>query len=204
MITGEAIYTLAPISEPQTQVRLDAEDLTLDGAEAAGEKARRRMPRKTSSSSDLPRAYGAGESLEIRVKYHGRPRQGDLLPRPRRDQARPYRLDLDPGGGRGQPLLVPLLTTTPTDKLTSALSITLPAKFVAISNGKLLGTKTNADGTATWSWSEKVKHSSYLISIVAGDYEEVPPGVERHGRGRLGAARAAARGGALLRPHSPR
>jgi aminopeptidase N len=170
MITGEAIYTLAPVSEPQTQVRLDAEDLTLDSAEAAGKTA----PAHATENEfiiDLPRAYGAGESVEVRVRYHGRPRKGIFFYGP--DEIKPDRpvSIWTQGEDEDNHFWFPCYDY-PNDKLTSSLHITLPAKYVAISNGKLLSTKTNADGTATWVWSEKVKHSTYLISIVAGDYEK--------------------------------
>jgi aminopeptidase N len=169
-IRGEAIYTLAPLAEPQTRVALDAEDLTLDGAEAAGAAAKAHAT-ENEFIVELPRAYAAGESLEIRVKYHGRPRKGIFFYGP--DEIKPDRpISIwTQGEDEDNHFWFPCYDY-PNDKLTSDTYITLPAKFVAISNGKLLETKQNGDGTATWIWSEKVKHSSYLISLVAGDYEK--------------------------------
>lgn len=170
LITGEAVYTLTPLSEPQTQVKLDAEDLTLDSAEAAGKTAPARAT-ENEFIIDLPREYKPGETLEIRVKYHGRPRKGIFFFGP--DEIKPDRpISIWTQGEQEDSHFWFPCYDYPNDKLTSATAITLPSKYIAISNGKLLGTKQNGDGTSTWSWSEGVKHSSYLISIVAGDYEK--------------------------------
>jgi aminopeptidase N len=48
--------------------------------------------------------------------------------------------------------------------------MTVPAKYVSMSNGLLLNQKTNADGTRTDSWQMKETNAPYLFFIGVGDY----------------------------------
>ena len=55
-------------------------------------------------------------------------------------------------------------------KCTEEIAMTVPAKFVTLSNGKLVSQKKNADGTRTDSWKMDLPHSPYLFFMGAGDY----------------------------------
>jgi aminopeptidase N len=66
----------------------------------------------------------------------------------------------------------------PDNKATSEGYITVPNGWKALSNGKLVETKTETDGV-TFHWKMDQPHSTYLISFVAGPYEI---GEERWGR----------------------
>ena len=49
----------------------------------------------------------------------------------------------------------------------------MPASWITISNGKLISVKPDADGdTKTWDWKQTEPLSSYLISVIAGDFVE--------------------------------
>ncbi len=61
---------------------------------------------------------------------------------------------------------------TPADKAdSSAVSITAPARFVSVSNGVLVSTTDNADGTRTYRWRNSYPITQYLISIAMSNYE---------------------------------
>lgn len=51
----------------------------------------------------------------------------------------------------------------PWDKATASVTVTVPAGYVAASNGTLTGTTVNGDGTTTWRWQERHQIASYLI-----------------------------------------
>ena len=57
----------------------------------------------------------------------------------------------------------------PNDRATSETIVTVPKPMIVISNGALVGTEETAKAT-TFHWKMDVPHSSYLMSIVAGDY----------------------------------
>lgn len=63
---------------------------------------------------------------------------------------------------------------TPADKAdSSSVRITAPAALVSVSNGKLISTTTNTDGTKTYFWKNSYPIAQYLISIAVSNYAQV-------------------------------
>lgn len=58
----------------------------------------------------------------------------------------------------------------PNDFFTSELTATVEKPLSVISNGKLVETTENKDGTRTFHWQIDAPHASYLTSIVVGEY----------------------------------
>ncbi|GAB4028390.1 M1 family aminopeptidase [Spirosoma gilvum] len=62
---------------------------------------------------------------------------------------------------------------TPADKAdSSSVRITAPAQMVSVSNGKLISTTTNNDGTKTYLWKNSYPIAQYLISIAVSNYAQ--------------------------------
>src|SRR5258705_5153388 len=61
----------------------------------------------------------------------------------------------------------------PNDFFTSEVNAAVPKPLMVVSNGKLLETKENADGTRTFHWKIEAPHASYLTSIIVGEYKAV-------------------------------
>ncbi|GAB3779419.1 M1 family aminopeptidase [Spirosoma horti] len=62
---------------------------------------------------------------------------------------------------------------TPADKAdSSSVRITAPAQLVSVSNGKLISTTTNTDGTRTYLWRNSYPIAQYLISIAVSNYTQ--------------------------------
>ena len=60
---------------------------------------------------------------------------------------------------------------TPADKADSAtLTFTVPASMTAVSNGRLVATRRNLDGTATYRWEVRYPVYPDVISVVATDF----------------------------------
>ncbi|MBC7829254.1 MAG: M1 family metallopeptidase [Chitinophagaceae bacterium] len=58
----------------------------------------------------------------------------------------------------------------PNQKTTQELSMTVPDKYVTLSNGKLSAQKKNADGTRTDTWKMEQPHAPYLFFMGVGEY----------------------------------
>lgn len=58
----------------------------------------------------------------------------------------------------------------PNQKTTEEIFMTVPAKYVTLSNGLLVGQKTNGDGTRTDHWKLDEPISPYLFFMGVGDY----------------------------------
>lgn len=61
----------------------------------------------------------------------------------------------------------------PNDFFTSEITATVEKPLSVISNGKLLETKDNNDGTRTFHWKIDQPHASYLTSIIVGEYAAI-------------------------------
>lgn len=61
----------------------------------------------------------------------------------------------------------------PDQRQTTQVVVTVPAGFEAISNGKLMSRKENADNTVTFDWFQDKPHPSYLITLVVGQFDVV-------------------------------
>ena len=67
---------------------------------------------------------------------------------------------------------------SPNDFRTSELRATVEKPFFVVSNGKLISTKENSDGTRTFDWKMDQPYSNYLTSIVVSDTKPVEQDAE--------------------------
>ena len=58
-------------------------------------------------------------------------------------------------------------------KTTDEIYMTVPAKYVTLSNGLLISKKVNADGTRTDYWKMDLPHAPYLFFMGVGDFAVV-------------------------------
>jgi aminopeptidase N len=58
----------------------------------------------------------------------------------------------------------------PNQKSTEEISMTVPNKYVTLSNGLLISKKVNADGTRTDNWKMDLPHAPYLFFMGVGDF----------------------------------
>ncbi len=58
----------------------------------------------------------------------------------------------------------------PWEKATAEMNITVPDGYVGASNGKLLGTAPNGNGTITWRWREGHQIATYLMCITSSRF----------------------------------
>ena len=61
----------------------------------------------------------------------------------------------------------------PNEKFTQEIYLTVDKKFKTLSNGLLVFSAENEDGTRTDYWKQSLPHSAYLAVIVVGDYKVV-------------------------------
>ncbi|RZM27323.1 MAG: M1 family peptidase [Pedobacter sp.] len=59
----------------------------------------------------------------------------------------------------------------PNQKTTSEISMTVPSKYVTLSNGQLTTQIKNTDGTRTDTWKMDLPHSTYLFMMAVGNFK---------------------------------
>ncbi len=169
--TGKATLSLAAINDGLTSVELDAIDLEIRRAEADGLGTLDFETQAKKVVVRLPRPLKSGETLALSFEYEATPRRGLWFVKP--DDAypkRPFQV-WSQGEDEDNRYWFPCYDY-PNDRATSELLVTVPAKFTAISNGRLV-TVEEEKGEKRFHWIQEIPHSSYLISLVIGELTEV-------------------------------
>jgi aminopeptidase N len=172
-VIGDETVTFKPLLADFRTLDLDAgamqiESVALDGSSVPLQWTQ--PPERLSIKLD--RAYQPSETIGIRIKYRAKPERGlYFIPASRSNffnSARPAQIWTQ-GEPEDNHFWFPCYDF-PDDKVTSEQYITTPANEIAISNGELIETIDNPDGTRTFHWKMEQLHGSYLISMVVGDY----------------------------------
>ncbi len=62
---------------------------------------------------------------------------------------------------------------SPNAKSTQEIFITVEDKYTTLSNGKMIGSKKNSDGTRTDHWKQDLAHAPYLFMMAVGEFKVV-------------------------------
>ena len=173
-VTGETTITFQPFDAGVKEIEVDAGDMTIKSVKLAGGVALKyRYVDNEKLYITLDRAYAAGQDASIAIGYAATPKQGLTFITPTAaDPTRPYQI-WSQGEARTNHYWFPCYDY-PNDKATSELLATTDEKFQVISNGSLIGVQRDASARAkTWHWKMDRPFSSYLVSIIVGQYEEV-------------------------------
>jgi len=120
----------------------------------------------------LPKGAKAGAKFDVEIKYQGTPSKGLYFILPDKDYPnRPLQVWTQ-GESEDTRYYLPTYDY-PNDRLTTETILTVPASWLTISNGKLIGVTDASDGMKTWTWRESQPSSTYLITVVAGEFVEV-------------------------------
>jgi aminopeptidase N len=175
-VRGTVTHTLEPLHGGMTAVALDcARELKV--ARAAVGQGSRAGDRPFERKGDtlvvtLDRPYAAGEAFDLAVTYSGSPGKGIyFIPPDPSEPDRPYCVWTQ-GEAEETRHWLPCYDF-PNDRATSEMVVTVPKPLSVLSNGRLVGTKENADGTRTFHWTMETPHVSYLISLVATEFNVV-------------------------------
>ncbi len=181
---GTATITLAPTVKDLRRVNFDAAFMSISGvALSAGTPLKFEYDAtKEKLLVMLDRAYQPSDELTVVVSYHTNrppPERTSLVgggglnfikPRPD-DPSRPKQV-WSQGEAESNHLWFPCFDH-PNDFTTSEIVATVEKPLMVISNGKLLSTKENSDGTRTFDWKIDAPHATYLTSIIVGDFVPV-------------------------------
>ena len=170
---GVASTTLAPINDGLKyvdfdSVELDIKRVALDSGtplefEQLGEKLRVYF--------DKPRE--SNEELTIIISYEASPRRGLYFIMP--DEAypnKPFQI-WSQGQDEDSRHWFPCYDY-PNEKATSEVIVTVPGKYFALSNGKLVSvTEDKQRKTKTYHWKQEIPHVTYLITLAVGEFIEL-------------------------------
>ena len=119
----------------------------------------------------LDRPATRGERHEIFIHYRCQPKKGLYFVLPDKNYPDQPREIWTQGEAEDTRYYIPLYDY-PNDRTTSEMLLTVPAAWITVSNGRLVGVKDEPNGAKTWDWKQSEPLSTYLISMVAGEFVE--------------------------------
>lgn len=182
LIGGETMV-FKPLVTNLKSIELDAADMTITSIKLVNggplqfemDAARQKL------RIALGRPYQPAEELTIAIEYHTNGSQEKIpglvgaalrfiKPTPD-DPTRPKQI-WSQGESEYNHYWFPVYDH-PNDFFTSEITATVEKPLTVVSNGKLLETKENRDGTRTFHWKIEQPHASYLTSIIVGEYTPI-------------------------------
>ena len=187
-LNGKVWLTLKPHFYATDSLQLDAKGMNIYSV--AMVKAGKNIPLKYSYDSmflsiQLDRTYKKDESYTVYIDYTAKPDEfksegsaaitdakGMYFINPKgEDKTKPTQIWTQ-GETEASSVWIPTIDKT-NQKTTQEFSLTVPAKYVTLSNGKLTAQKKNTDGTRTDTWVMELPHAPYLFFIGVGDFAVV-------------------------------
>ena len=183
---GKEWVTLRPHAYPTDSLRLDAKGMDIKNISVV--KAGKNYPLKFTYDSltlaiTLDKKYLAGESYTIYIDYTSKPNllkskgsaaindaKGLYFINPDgKDKEKPIQIWTQ-GESESSSAWFPTIDK-PNQKTTDEIIMTVPARYVTLSNGRLASQKLNGDGTRTDTWKMELPHAPYLFMMAVGDFK---------------------------------
>jgi aminopeptidase N len=185
---GKAWITLTPHFSPTDSLTLDAKGMELHKVSIIGYENK-----KIGYDYDgfklklkLPKTYRKGDQYTVFINYTSKPNEFEALTGADPMLGIKGLYFINPMGEiKDKPIQIwtqgetesnsvwfPTIDQTQ-QKTTQELYMTVPSKYVSLSNGKLVSQTLNKDGTRTDYWKMDLPHSPYLFFMGVGDYAVV-------------------------------
>jgi aminopeptidase N len=184
-LNGKVWITLKPHFYPTDSLSLDAKGM--DVKEVAIVKGGKNTVLRYANTGEtlnimLDRTYRNNEPYTVYINYTAKPNEynakgsaaitdakGLYFINPTgEDKTKPTQIWTQ-GETEATSVWVPTIDK-PNQKTTDEIYMTVPAKYVTLSNGRLVSQKTNSDGTRTDYWKMDLPHAPYLFFMGVGDY----------------------------------
>ncbi len=184
-LNGEVWLDLHPHFYPTNSLTLDAKAMAIHEVAIVMNGANKKLSFEYDSlllKIKLDKQYSAKEKYTIYVKYTARPNEykakgstaitdakGMYFINPLgTDKNKPTQIWTQ-GETEGTSVWIPIIDK-PNQKCTQEFQLTVPSKYVSLSNGLLVSQIDNKNGTRQDIWKMDQPHSPYLFFIGIGDY----------------------------------
>ncbi|MBS1511218.1 MAG: M1 family metallopeptidase [Bacteroidetes bacterium] len=182
---GKEWLTVKPHFYPTDSLTLDAKGM--DIKEVALMKGASKTPLKYDYDGwqlhiMLDKTYKGGENYTVYIDYISKPNEVKVKGSAAINDAKGLYFINPKGEEKDKPMQIWTQGETeansvwmptidkPNQKTTDEIYMTVPQKYVTLSNGLLISQKKNSDGTRTDYWKMDLPHSPYLFFMGVGDY----------------------------------
>ena len=169
-VIGQVTHTLATLKDGLRELDFDSVGLTILSARLDGEEVHFSSD-EAKLHVDLARPSKAGEKHEVTIRYQGSPQKGLYFILPDKSPTPQPTEIWSQGEAEDTRYYIPIYDY-PNDRTTTEMILTVPRDWVTVSNGKLESVVNAGSGMKTWTWRQSQPISTYLISLVAGEFDE--------------------------------
>lgn len=179
---GKAWITLQPHFYATDSLTLDAKGMEIKKVEIANGSPLKYAYDGMQLRIQLNKMYSGGEKYTIYIDYISKPDElkvqgsaaitdakGLYFINPKGEKKNKPTQIWTQGETEANSVWFPTIDK-PDQKTTEEIYMTVPKKYVTLSNGKLVSQKDNADGTRTDYWKMELPHAPYLFFMGVGDY----------------------------------
>ncbi|HVS87574.1 MAG TPA: M1 family aminopeptidase [Candidatus Acidoferrum sp.] len=179
-VLGEVTHSLSILKDGTAKLSFDSVGLTIQSVtvyKTTGDHKAVSAAAKFETLSDklivpLPGPAKAGEKFDVQIRFEGQPKKELYFILPDKDYPDRPKQIWTQGESEDTRYYLPTYDY-PNDRLTTETILTVPASWITVANGKLIGVSDAGSGLKTWTWRESLPSSTYLITVVAGEFEEV-------------------------------
>jgi aminopeptidase N len=185
---GKVWITLKPHFYATNELELDAKGMDIKEVAVVKGTAKNKLKYEYDGlflKVFLDKTYKGGEAYTIYIDYTAKPNEFKakgsaaisdakglyFINEKGEDKTKPTQIWTQ-GETEGTSVWVPTIDR-PNQKTTQEMFLTVPAKWVTLSNGKLMSQKPNSNGTRTDYWKMDLPHAPYLFFMGAGDFAVV-------------------------------
>ena len=170
-IQGRATETVRLLRDGVTSLDLDADEMRILAVTGPDGRPISFEARPPHLRVFLDPPHHAGDDVTFAVDYAAVPRRGVYFGGPDAQRPRLPRQVWSHSWPEDARYWFPCHDDL-ADKITSEIILTTPARYQAVANGDLVETHETS-GRKVWHWKMDRPHSTYLMSFVTGEYDEV-------------------------------
>ena len=185
MVIGKATLRLTPIFRPSNTLTLDAKNFDFKSITVDGQAVEYTYEGdKQTIEITLDRAYKKGEEYTIVLDYTAVPAESGgsqaitsdkglffINPRGEEGDEKPRQIWTQ-GETENNSRWFPTIDK-PNERTTQEMYLTVAEEYETLSNGTLVSSEPNGDGTRTDYWKMDLPHAPYLFMITVGDFDIV-------------------------------
>lgn len=182
-VLGKADLTLTPYFYPTSTVELDAKGFTFNSIQLADGTALRYEYNGRKVAIQLPNSYTKADTIRLSIDYVAQPRpdggsdaitsdKGLFFINPRGEEGDKPQQIWTQGETENNSRWFPTVDK-PNERCTQEMYLTIEDRFLTLSNGLLLSSTKNDDGTRTDYWKMDQPHAPYLFMIAIGEFAKI-------------------------------
>jgi aminopeptidase N len=182
-VIGVAELSLKPLFYNQDSLILDAKTMDVKSIiNLTNNKPLMFENNKAQLIIKLDRTYTRNDDLKIKVEYIAKPNEGEEKGSAAITSDKGLFFINPKGEEVGKPMQIWTQGETennskwfptidkPNERCTQELALTVEDKYATLSNGKLVSSKKNSDGTRTDSYKQDKPHAPYLFMVAVGEF----------------------------------